>query len=133
MRRRVREARVGHLATVRAEGRPHLVPCCFVLDSRDEVVYSAVDAKPKSTPALLRLDNLRANPSASLLVDHYDEDWSALWWVRIDGTARIIGSGAEFDRTLAELAGKYHQYARQPPPGPVIAIDIDTWNGWASR
>ncbi|HWD52495.1 MAG TPA: TIGR03668 family PPOX class F420-dependent oxidoreductase [Acidimicrobiales bacterium] len=132
MRQRVREARVGHLATVRAGERPHVVPCCFILDRRDEVVYSAVDAKPKSTFALKRLDNLRANPSASLLVDHFEEDWSALWWVRIDGTARIIGSGPEFDRALAELIAKYKQYARQPPPGPIIAIDIAAWNGWSS-
>jgi PPOX class probable F420-dependent enzyme len=132
MRLRVQAARVGHLATVRAEGRPHLVPCCFALDSRDEVVYSAVDAKPKATLALRRLDNLRANPSASLLIDHYHEDWSALWWVRIDGTARIIGSGTQFDRALVALIDKYEQYARQPPPGPVIAIAIDAWNGWTS-
>ncbi|HVB94002.1 MAG TPA: TIGR03668 family PPOX class F420-dependent oxidoreductase [Acidimicrobiales bacterium] len=132
MRRRVQEARVGHLATVRADGRPHVVPCCFTLGRRGGVVYSAVDAKPKSTLALRRLDNLRVNPSASLLVDHYGEDWSALWWVRIDGIARIIGSGAEFDRAVVELTGKYEQYARQPPPGPVVAIDIDAWSGWPS-
>jgi PPOX class probable F420-dependent enzyme len=130
MRRRVQEARVGHLATVRSDGRPHVVPCCFSLSGQAEVLYSAVDAKPKSTPALRRLDNLRANPSASLLVDHYGEDWSALWWVRIDGIARIIGSGSEFDRALAELTAKYEQYARQPPPGPVIAIDIGGWRAW---
>ncbi|MGH9097216.1 MAG: TIGR03668 family PPOX class F420-dependent oxidoreductase [Acidimicrobiales bacterium] len=132
MRRRVREARVGHLATVRADGRPHLVPCCFNLSGEDEVLYSAVDAKPKSTTALRRLDNLRANPSASLLVDHYGEDWSGLWWVRVDGIARIIGSGSEFDRALLQLTDKYEQYARQPPPGPVIAIDIRGWSGWPS-
>ena len=132
MRRRVQEARVGHLATVRSDGRPHCVPCCFTLSGSGEVVYSAVDAKPKSTPALLRLDNLRANPSASLLVDHYGEDWSALWWVRIDGTARIIGSGPEFNRALVELTAKYEQYARQPPPGPVVAIDIHGWRAWPS-
>lgn len=95
-----------------------------------EVLYSAVDAKPKSTLALQRLENLSANPSASLLVDHYGEDWSTLWWVRIDGTARIIGMGAEYDRALNELTAKYEQYQRQPPPGPVIAIDIQAWRAW---
>jgi PPOX class probable F420-dependent enzyme len=128
MRRRVQEARVGRLATVRTGGRPHLVPCCFILSG--EVLYSAVDAKPKSTLALQRLDNLSANPWASLLVDHYGEVWSALWWVRVDGTARIIRSGAEYDRALVELTAKYEQYARQPPPGPVIAIDISAWRAW---
>ena len=133
MRRRVRAARVGHLATVRADGRPHVVPCCFSLSDQSDVVYSAVDAKPKSTTALRRLDNLRANPSASLLVDHYGEDWSALWWVRVDGIARIIGPGPEFDRALVELAAKYAQYVDQPPPGPVIAIDIRGWTAWSAR
>jgi PPOX class probable F420-dependent enzyme len=133
MHRRVQEARVGHLATVRADGHPHVVPCCFALNGQGDVLYSAVDAKPKSTTALQRLDNLRANPSVSLLVDHYGEDWSALWWVRVDGIARITGSGPEFDRALLELTGKYEQYARQPPPGPVIAIDIHGWRAWASR
>ncbi len=106
------------------------MPCCFALSSQGEVLYSAVDAKPKATLALQRLHNLRANPSASLLVDHYSEDWSALWWVRIDGIARIIGSGTEFDRALLELTGRYEQYSQQPPPGPVIAIDIHGWRAW---
>ena len=128
MRRRVQEARVGHLATIRTDGCPHIVPCCFILS--DEVLYSAVDAKPKSSFALRRVDNLSANPSATLLVDHYREDWSALWWVRVDGMARIIGSGAEHDRALVELTTKYEQYEREPPPGPVIAIDINAWRGW---
>src|ERR671910_394708 len=82
MRRRVFEARVGRLATGTAAGRAHLVPCCFMLDG--DTVFSAVDAKPKSTLALRRLDNLRAHPAASLLVDHYSDDWSQLWWVRLD-------------------------------------------------
>lgn len=123
---------MGHLATVRSDGHPHVVACCFTLSTSGQVVYSAVDAKPKSTPALQRLENLRANPSATLLVDHYEEDWSALWWVRIDGTARIIGSGTEFDRALGELTAKYAEYVRQPPPGPVIAIDIRGWRAWPS-
>jgi PPOX class probable F420-dependent enzyme len=132
MRRRVGEARVGRLGTVTGDGRPHLVPCCFALDSRSEgdVVYSAVDAKPKSTPALRRLANLRANGAASLLVDHYDEDWSTLWWVRVDGRGRVIESGPERDRALDLLAAKYEQYRRQRPPGAVVAIDATAWRAW---
>ena len=128
MRRRVREARVGRLGTVTGDGRPHLVPCCFALEGG--VVYSAVDAKPKSTPALRRLANLRANGAASLLVDHYDEDWSALWWVRVDGRGRVIESGPERDEALDLLAAKYEQYRRQRPPGAVVAIDATTWRAW---
>jgi PPOX class probable F420-dependent enzyme len=128
MRRRVSEARVARLSTVRPDGRPHVVPCCFALDG--ERVYSAVDAKPKSTLALRRLDNVRAVPSVALLVDHYDEDWSALWWVRLDGTARVIDAGQQFTRALECLREKYEHYTREPPPGPVIVIDVTAWRAW---
>ncbi|MFP3900740.1 MAG: TIGR03668 family PPOX class F420-dependent oxidoreductase [Acidimicrobiia bacterium] len=138
MRRRVREARVARLATVTADGRPHVVPCCFALDdgtdpgrlAPGDVVYSAIDAKPKSTLALRRLENLRANPATSLLVDHYSDDWSALWWVRLDGAGRVAESGPERRRGLDLLAGKYEQYRREPPPGPVVAIDVTGWRAW---
>jgi PPOX class probable F420-dependent enzyme len=128
MRRHVLEARVGHLATIRTDNLPHVVPCCFVLSN--ETVYSAVDAKPKSTLALRRLENVRGHPSASVLVDHYDEDWSLLWWVRVDGIARIIEDGPEHGRALTKLMAKYEQYVHDPPPGSVIALDITAWRGW---
>jgi PPOX class probable F420-dependent enzyme len=129
MRQRVASARVGRLATVTAGGAPHVVPCCFALSG--DVVYSAVDAKPKSTLALRRLDNLRAHPAASLLVDHYDDDWSTLWWIRVDGQARILEPPApEHTTALALLAAKYPQYRAHPPPGPTIALTITTWRSW---
>ena len=128
MRRRVGEARSGVLSTVTAEGRPHAVPCCFVLEG--EVVYSAVDAKPKSTLALRRLDNLAANPAACLLVDRYDDDWSQLWWIRVDGTGRVLTDGDERGRALDLLAAKYPQYQATRPPGPVIALDVTAWRAW---
>jgi PPOX class probable F420-dependent enzyme len=128
MRERVVAARVGRLATVTVGGRPHVVPCCFVLAA--DTVYSAVDAKPKSTLALRRLANIEANPVAALLVDRYDDDWSALWWVRIDGVARVVADPRERASVLALLAAKYPQYERTPPPGDVIAIDVTGWRGW---
>ena len=128
MRERVALARVGHLATVASGDTPHIVPCCFALV--DDVVYSAVDAKPKSTLALRRLDNLRANRSTALLVDHYTEDWSALWWVRVDGRGRVVDGGSERDAALDHLTEKYEQYRRDVPPGPVIAIDVTGWRAW---
>src|SRR5437762_4393034 len=135
MRARVAEARVGRLATLTAEGRPHVVACCFALTGGDpgepEVIYSAVDAKPKSTMALRRLANLRANPAAALLVDHYDDtDWSALWWVRIDGDGRVLEAGEERERALDLLVAKYRQYAEHRPPGPVVAIYVRGWRAW---
>ncbi len=127
---RLADARVARLATVRSDGFPHLVPCCFALDG--EVVYSAVDdVKPKSTMALRRLDHVRANPAVSLLVDHYDDtDWSALWWVRIDGRGRVVDDGPDHDRARALLAAKYPQYAAAPGFGAVLVIAVDTWRGW---
>ena len=127
-RRRVAEARVGRLASLTPEGRPHVVPCCFVLD--DETVYSAVDAKPKSTLALRRLENLRAHPSCSLLVDHYAEEWADLWWVRVDGSGRVIEGGDERRRALDLLKSKYRQYRATTPPGAVVALDIERWRMW---
>ena len=128
LRQRVDAARVGHLATTRPDGRPHVVPCCFVLVGN--TVYSAVDAKPKSTLALQRLRNLAAHPAASLVVDHYDDDWTKLWWVRLDGAARVLETGAERDEALAALAGKYPQYVDAPPPGAVVAVDVAEWRAW---
>ncbi|HEY5170220.1 MAG TPA: TIGR03668 family PPOX class F420-dependent oxidoreductase [Acidimicrobiia bacterium] len=128
MRRRVRDARVARLATVTSDGRPHVVPCCFALSG--DVAYSAIDAKPKSTIALRRLANLRANPHAALLVDFYSDDWSMLWWVRVDGRGRVLDRGDEHDRAIALLTRKYPVYAADPPPGAVVAIEIVGWRGW---
>ena len=128
MRDRLAEARVARLATVTSRGQPHLVPCCFALEG--DVVYSAIDAKPKSTLALRRLANLRANPLAALLVDHYSDDWSNLWWVRVDGLGHIIDSPADRQAAIVLLARKYQQYAVEPPPGPVITLHITTWRSW---
>ena len=129
MRERVVAARVARLATVTAEGRPHVVPCCFTLAA--DTIYSAVDGKPKTTLALRRLANVEANPAASLLVDQYDDDdWSALWWVRLDGDARVVADLPERESALTLLAAKYPEYTRTPPPGDVIAIEVTAWRAW---
>ncbi len=117
-------ARVGRLATVTPAGRPHVVPVCFALSGGR--IFNAVDAKPKRTRALTRLENVRATGRASLLVDHYEEDWSELWWVRVDGVAEVIESEAAID----VLAEKYAQYRTDRPAGPVIAIAPDRWRSW---
>jgi PPOX class probable F420-dependent enzyme len=127
-RSRVADAAVGHLATVTAGGRPHIVPCCFALAG--ERIYTAVDAQPKSTLALRRLDNIAAHPEVTVLVDHYEDDWAELWWVRVDGTARVCGSGAVRAEALEALAAKYRQYRESVPPGSVVAVEITRWRWW---
>ncbi len=119
---------MARLATIRADGRPHIVPCCFAV--ADDTVYSAVDAKPKASLALRRLENVRLTPSVSLLIDHYGEDWTTLWWIRLDGSAFVVESGDVRDHALALLREKYIQYVREPPPGPVISINVSSWRAW---
>lgn len=132
-RARFAAARVARLATVGTDGRPHLVPMVFAVAG--DTVYGAVDRKPKRHAALRRLANLDANPEVALLADHYDDgDWDQLWWVRADGDARRVAVGsAEEGRALALLVGRYRQYrAAGPPPGPVVAVDVRRWSGWAA-
>jgi PPOX class probable F420-dependent enzyme len=130
-RARLAPARVGHLATVRPDGHPHVVVCCFALES--DRLWTAVDAKPKASTRLQRLANVRAHPWASLLVDHYEEDWDRLWWVRVDGAAAVLEEGAEREHAVAALVAKYAQYASSPPDGPVVALAVERWRGWAAR
>ena len=123
-------ARSARLATVSADAQPHLVPVTFAMD--DDVIYTAVDAKPKSTRDLRRLSNIRANPQVCLLADHYASDWQALWWARADGTATILAEPAEMAAPVSLLAARYPQYAADPPAGPVIAIRVARWTGWSA-
>ena len=131
-RERFVAARVARLATADAEGVPHLVPIVFAVDG--DVVYSAVDAKPKRTTALRRLANVEANPRVALLVDHYDDaDWEALWWVRADGHGRVLDpSDAEARAAVSLLVPRYPQYRATPPAGPVLAVDVHHWLGWSA-
>ena len=123
-------ARVARLATTDADGSPHLVPVVFALVG--ETVWTAVDAKPKTTTALRRLDNVRAHPAVSLLVDHYADDWATLWWVRADGVATVLDVD-EGRAGLDALTAKYPQYQDNPPPGPVLRVDVTRWVSWSAR
>ncbi|ASR36163.1 PPOX class F420-dependent oxidoreductase [Prauserella marina] len=128
-RDRFAAARVARLATVDEKGFPHLVPVTFtVLGNR---IVFAIDAKPKSTTNLRRLRNIAANPAVAVLADHYDEDWSLLWWVRADGTATVLTDSGR-DEPVAALTAKYGQYTEQPPRGPVVSITATTWRGWTA-
>lgn len=130
MRHLVEKAPVGRLATVAPDGRPHLVPLCFVLHG--ETLFSAVDHKPKRSPRLQRLTNLGYESRCALLVDRYDDDWSQLWWIRLDGRGRVSTDTAERESALRLLAAKYPQYDAGPPDGAVLAVDIGRWTGWSA-
>jgi PPOX class probable F420-dependent enzyme len=121
------DARVARLATVGADGAPHLVPIVFAVTG--EVIHSAVDAKPKRHRRLRRLANIAHEPRVSVLVDHYDDDWSLLWWVRADGVARVVDESPD---GLAALAAKYPQYHLTPPPGPYLRIAVTGWARWSA-
>ena len=130
-RARFAAARVARLGTVAPDGAPHLVPVVFAVVG--DVVWSAVDDKPKSTRALRRLANIAAHPRVSLLVDHYEDDWTRLWWVRADGTARVLdATDAETRAGREALVGRYPQYAERPPTGPFVAVAVDGWRCWSA-
>jgi PPOX class probable F420-dependent enzyme len=127
-RERFASSPVAQLATAGADGVPHLVPVVFAVSN--DVIYTAVDAKRKSTHRLRRMANIEANPTVSLIVDHYDDDWSQLWWARADGAAEIHYSGDEMATAYFELRRKYVQYERLALDGPVITVTVARWSGW---
>jgi PPOX class probable F420-dependent enzyme len=127
-RERFAAARVARLATADAGGRPHLVPVVFAVE--DDRIYTVVDAKPKRTTALRRLRNVAENPWVALLVDHYEEDWDALWWVRAEGGGRVVDADASEARRAVELLRA--RYPQQVAVGAVLAVDVERWSGWAA-
>ncbi len=124
-------APVATLGTTRDDGAPHLVPVVFAMpDNRNDLLYTAIDAKPKSTQRLQRLINIECNAAVSLMVDRYDDDWTRLWWVRLDGTATVHQRGEEMATGYALLRAKYPQYSRIELDGPVIAVRVLRWSSW---
>ena len=127
-RDRFTQAPTARLASVTSSGKPHLVPVVFAVCG--DLVYTAVDAKPKTTQKLRRLANIEHNPNVSLLVDHYDDDWTQLWWVRVDGVAAIHHGGDVMAAGYAALRAKYPQYQHVPLNGPLIAVEVQRWVSW---
>ncbi|PVZ08872.1 TIGR03668 family PPOX class F420-dependent oxidoreductase [Actinomycetospora cinnamomea] len=129
-RGRFAAARVARLATVSGDGQPHVVPVVFAVD--EDTVLIAVDAKPKRHRGLKRLRNIGENPAVSLLVDSYSDDWSALWWVRADGTATVSDAEPLLARARDALGARYPQHREQPPEGPAIVVEVARWTGWSA-
>jgi PPOX class probable F420-dependent enzyme len=128
LKARFTQSAVARLATITPDGLPHLVPVVFAVHG--DVIYTAVDAKPKTTQRLRRLTNIESNPHVSLLVDHYADDWTQLWWVRVDGVATIHRGGAVLHAGYRLLRAKYPQYQLVPLNGPVIAVTVRRRSSW---
>jgi PPOX class probable F420-dependent enzyme len=129
-RRRFAASRTAALAMADADGRPHVVVVTFAVTG--DLILTAVDHKPKTTPRLHRLRLVTENPLVSLLADHYDDgDWTRLWWARAEGRAEVVTGAGECAEPVRLLSGKYAQYAETPPAGPVIRIRVERWTGWA--
>ena len=122
-------ARVARLGTVGPDGLPHLIPFCFALSG--ERIVSVVDRKPKRTTDLRRLRNIRADPRVVVLVDHYEENWSRIWWIRSHGIATILEAGPEWEEGIDRLVEKYSQYRFVRPTGAVISIVPERWTSWS--
>ena len=120
---------VAHLSTVRPDGGPHVVPVVFALVA--DTVYSAVDAKPKRSRRLQRLANVRADPRCALLVDHYEDDWRRIWWVRADGRAEVVEEPSPAHPGIQALVRRFPQYRRDPPSGPLLVVTVERWSGWS--
>ena len=123
-------ARSATLGTTDDRGHAHLVPIVFAYQRR--TIYTAIDGKPKATMRLRRIRNIEANPQVAVLVDHYDDDWERLWWIRLDGTARIAEDGPVRETAIELLTEKYPVYAEQPPPGPALAITVERIRSWSA-
>jgi PPOX class probable F420-dependent enzyme len=119
------DERVARLATAGPDGRPHVVPICFALHGN--TLYTAVDEKPKRTRRLRRLRDVERNPQVEVLIDHYEEDWSQLWWVKLRGTARVVDLD---ELALDLLEAKYEQYRERAPAGPFIVVEVEQRLEW---
>ena len=129
------EARVGHLATSDRQGQPHVIPVCFALHEGN--LYSVLDQKPKRAPLtrLRRVRNILANPTAALIVDHYQEDWQGLWYILVWGPASLLieGDESEGERAAAvdALQRKYRQYREMDIAGnPVVKLTPERVAAW---
>ncbi|HEX2386389.1 MAG TPA: TIGR03668 family PPOX class F420-dependent oxidoreductase [Candidatus Binatia bacterium] len=131
--RLLRSARVAHLATADASGKPHVIPICFAVAGRE--LYTPLDAKPKRVAALSlkRVRNIIANPEVAVVVDTYDEDWRRLAYVLLHGRARIVTRGKLHDKAVRLLKIKYMQYRKMPLLyHPVVVIRWDRATVWSA-
>jgi coenzyme F420-0:L-glutamate ligase / coenzyme F420-1:gamma-L-glutamate ligase len=134
IRAKLDAARVARLATLDDQQSPHLVPICFALNAN--VFYSAIDRKPKrvASKRLARLRNIKKTPQVALLVDHYEEDWTLLWYVLVRGKAKLVSAPAERKRVLQSLRAKYPQYRGEmlQEDAPLLRITPERITAWGN-
>jgi len=134
IRARLEVARIARLATQDEDGKPHVVPICFVWDG--EVFYSAIDRKPKrvAPSRLTRLENIKKTPHVALLIDHYDEDWTRLWYIFVHGEAALVSAPAEHARAIQHLRAKYPQYDAKmlADDAPVLRVTPGRISAWGA-
>ena len=122
-------ARIARLATAGADGEPHVVPVCFGVAG--DVVYSVIDEKPKRTRRLRRVRNVEETGRATLVVDHYEEEWERLGWVMLRAGATVLDGGAEHERAIALLRERYPQYREMTLEGaPVLRLAVERVSEW---
>jgi PPOX class probable F420-dependent enzyme len=117
-------ARVGRLALLDERDQPRVLPITFAV--WEGAVWSAIDRKPKRAGEPARVRRLRRRPEAALLVDRYDDDWSRLAWVELRGSVSIHPVGP----ALEALALRYEQYRAEPPPGPLLRLEVHDAVWW---
>ena len=125
--------RVARFATADPGGQPHIVPICYAVSG--DSVYFTIDEKPKRLTGkpLKRIRNLQQNPHVALVVDRYDEDWTRLGWVMVQGEAALLDNGEEHSKAQRLLKARYPQLDEmQISELPVIAIRIKRVVSWGS-
>jgi PPOX class probable F420-dependent enzyme len=125
--------RVARFASADAHGQPHVVPVCYCVIENS--IYFSIDEKPKQANArgLKRLRNIEQNPKVSLVVDHYDENWSRLAWIMLRGRAEVLDGGAEHALAQQTLSERYPQYRdMQLGSLPVVATRIEHVAAWGA-
>ena len=129
------QSRVARLATSGADGAPHAVPICYVLDRA--CLHMVVDAKPKNAPTRMRrLRNIAENPRAAVIIDRYDDDWSRLEYVLLRGAAGIVTHAGDYEQAVDRLRAKYGQYREMPfsvEANPLVRVEIASVHHWRYR
>ena len=125
--------RVARFATADPGGQPHIVPICYAVSG--DSVYFTIDEKPKRLrdKPLKRIRNLQQSPHVALVVDRYDEDWTRLGWVMVQGEAALLDNGEEHSKAQRLLKARYPQLDEmQISELPVIAIRIKRVVSWGN-